>query len=168
QITHAMLRWMAPFLSFTAEEAWPILAPGRSPSIFTETFSTFDAPDAALLAKWARIRAIRDEVNKAIEAVRTQGGVGSSLQANVTVAANAEDRALLAALGDDLKFVFITSAAEVVAGDALAVTVAPSQATKCERCWHWRADVGHDAAHPGLCGRCTSNLHGAGEVRTIA
>jgi isoleucyl-tRNA synthetase len=168
QITHAMLRWMAPFLSFTAEEAWPILAPGKSPSIFTETFSAFDAPDAALLAKWQRIRAIRDEVNRAIEAVRTQGGVGSSLQANVTVAAHAEDRALLASLGDDLKFVFITSAAEVVAGDALAVTVAPSTATKCERCWHWRADVGHDAAHPALCGRCTSNLHGAGEVRTIA
>jgi isoleucyl-tRNA synthetase len=159
---------MAPFLSFTAEEAWPVLAPGRSPSIFTETFSTFDAPDTALLAKWQRVRAIRDEVNKAIEAVRAEGGVGSSLQANVTLAANAEDRALLATLGEDLKFVLITSVAEVTAGDALAVAVTPSKATKCERCWHWRDDVGHDAAHPGLCGRCTSNLYGAGEVRTIA
>jgi isoleucyl-tRNA synthetase len=168
QITHAMLRWMAPFLSFTAEEAWPILAAGKSPSIFTETFSTFDAPDAALLAKWQRIRAIRDEVNKAIEAVRTSGAVGSSLQANVTVAASAEDRALLGALGDDLKFVFITSQAAVVPGDALAVTVTPSTATKCERCWHWRDDVGRDAAHPALCGRCISNLYGAGENRTIA
>jgi isoleucyl-tRNA synthetase len=168
QITHAMLRWMAPFLSFTAEEAWPILAPGRSPSIFTETFSTFDAPDTALLGKWQRIRAIRDEVNKAIEAVRAAGGVGSSLQANVTVAANAEDRELLASLRDDLKFVLITSQAVVVPGDALAVTVMPSTATKCERCWHWRTDVGRDAAHPALCGRCISNLHGAGEVRTIA
>jgi isoleucyl-tRNA synthetase len=168
QITHAMLRWMAPFLSFTAEEAWPILAPGKSPSIFTETFSTFDVPDAALLAKWQRIRAIRDEVNKAIEAVRASGAVGSSLQANVTVAANAEDRALLATLGDDLKFVFITSVATVVEGDALAVKVEPSAARKCERCWHWRDDVGRDAKHPALCGRCTSNLYGAGEVRTVA
>jgi isoleucyl-tRNA synthetase len=168
QITHAMLRWMAPFLSFTAEEAWPILAPGQSPSIFTETYSTFDAPDAALLAKWQRIRAIRDEVNKAIEAVRSAGSVGSSLQANVTLAVNAEDRALLATLGDDLKFVFITSQAAILPGEALAVTVTPSTSTKCERCWHWRDDVGHDAAHPTLCGRCTSNLYGAGEVRTIA
>jgi len=168
QITHAMLRWMAPFLSFTAEEAWPILAPGKSPSIFTETFFAFDAPDAALLAKWSRIRAIRDEVNKSIEAVRTSGGVGSSLQANVTVTANAEDRALLATLGDDLKFVFITSVAEVIAGDALAVNVEPSAARKCERCWHWRADVGHDAQHPALCGRCTSNLYGEGETRRVA
>jgi isoleucyl-tRNA synthetase len=90
-----MLRWMAPFLSFTAEEAWPVLAPGKSASIFTETFWAFDAPDAALLARWSRVRAIRDEVNKAIEAVRTAGGVGSSLQAGVTLSAGADDRALL-------------------------------------------------------------------------
>jgi isoleucyl-tRNA synthetase len=170
QITHAMLRWMAPFLSFTAEEAWPILAPGRSPSIFTETFSVFDAPDAALLAKWARIRAIRDEVNKAIEVERSKGDIGSSLQANVTVFAGVDDRELLEPLGSDLKFVFITSQAklEPVTGDTLAVFVTPSTATKCERCWHWRDDVGHDAGHPALCGRCTSNLYGDGEARTVA
>jgi isoleucyl-tRNA synthetase len=168
QITHAMLRWMAPFLSFTAEEAWPILAPGRSPSIFTETYWSFDAPDAALLAKWQRIHAIRDEVNKAIETVRTAGGVGSSLQAEVVVSVNAEDQALLASLGDELKFVLITSAARLAPGAALAVAVTPSAATKCDRCWHWRSDVGHDAAHPALCGRCTSNLFGAGESRLVA
>lgn len=170
-VTNAMLRWMAPFLSFTAEEAWPVLAPGKSASIFTETYWTFADPgesSRALLAKWQRVRAIRDEVNKAIEALRTEGGVGSSLQAEVTLAANADDRALLATLGDDLKFVLITSAAAVTPGDALAVTVTPSKAAKCERCWHWRDDVGHDAAHPGLCGRCTSNLYGAGETRTVA
>jgi isoleucyl-tRNA synthetase len=137
-------------------------------SIFTETFTPFDALDAALLAKWQRIRAIRDEVNKAIEAVRSAGAVGSSLQANVTVASNAEDHALLASLGDDLKFVFITSVAEVLEGDTLAVKVAPSTAMKCERCWHWRSDVGHDAQHPALCGRCTSNLYGEGEIRRFA
>jgi isoleucyl-tRNA synthetase len=168
QVTHAMLRWMAPFLSFTAEEAWPILAPGASPSIFTETFWTFDAPDAALLARWQRIRAIRDEVNKAIEARRADGQVGSSLQAEVTLAASDDDRALLESLGDDLKFVLITSAARLQPGAALAVTVTPSAATKCERCWHWRDDVGRDAAHPGLCGRCCSNLFGAGEARRVA
>ena len=168
QVTHAMLRWMAPFLSFTAEEAWPILAPGQSPSIFTETFWRFDAPDHTLLAKWQRVRAIRDEVNKAIETVRTVGGVGSSLQAEVALSVNAADHALLATLGDDLKFVWITSQAALQRGDTLAVTVTPSAATKCERCWHWRSDVGHDAAHPALCGRCTTNLYGAGESRRIA
>ncbi len=168
QITHAMLRWMAPFLSFTAEEAWPILAPGKSPSIFTETFSTFDAPDAALLAKWQRIRAIRDEANKAIEAVRTAGAVGSSLQADLALSLAPADHDLLSSLGEDLKFVLISSRVTLARGDALAVSVTPSTATKCERCWHWRSDVGHDAAHPALCGRCTSNLFGAGESRTIA
>ncbi|MCA0243698.1 MAG: isoleucine--tRNA ligase [Proteobacteria bacterium] len=168
QVTHAMLRWMAPFLSFTAEEAWPVLAPGASPSIFSETFWTFDAPDAALLAKWQRIRAIRDEVNKAIESLRAEGQVGSSLQATVQVTAPAADHALLASLGDDLKFIFITSQASLSEGPELAVTVTPSTARKCERCWHWRDDVGHDAAHPGLCGRCSSNLFGAGETRRVA
>jgi isoleucyl-tRNA synthetase len=168
QITHAMLRWMAPFLSFTAEEAWPILAPGASPSIFTETFWRFDAPDAELLAKWQRVRAIRDEVNKSIEALRADGRVGSSLQANVVVGVDDEDRALLASLGDDLKFVLITSAAALAPAASLQVTVQPSSAVKCERCWHWRDDVGHDPKHPALCGRCTSNLVGAGEVRTVA
>jgi isoleucyl-tRNA synthetase len=170
QITHAMLRWMAPFLSFTAEEAWPILAPGQSCSIFTETFWTFDAPDAALLAKWQRIRAIRDEVNKAIEGKRSEGVVGSSLQARVTVFCGIDDRELLSSLGDELKFVLITSQAKLerVQGDTLAALVEPSTDRKCERCWHWRDDVGHDKAHPALCGRCTSNLYGAGEHRSIA
>jgi isoleucyl-tRNA synthetase len=165
-ITHAMLRWMAPFLSFTADEAWQVFGGGSS--ILTETFWAFEAPDAALLARWKRIRELRDGVNKEIEAVRTTGAVGSSLQAEVTLTATPDDEALLATLGDELKFVLITSAAEVVAGDATAVAVRPSTHRKCERCWHWRADVGHDAGHPALCGRCTSNLFGAGETRRAA
>ena len=171
QITQAMLRWMAPFLSFTAEEAWAVVAPGQG-SVFKQTYWDFAGvgatTDAALLAKWQALREVRDAVNKAIETVRTEGGVGSSLQAEVTVTAPPETHALLASLGEDLKFVFITSKATLVTGDALAVTVTPSSATKCERCWHWRDDVGSDPAHPTLCGRCTSNLYGAGEVRTVA
>ncbi|MFO1332292.1 MAG: isoleucine--tRNA ligase [Rubrivivax sp.] len=168
QITQAMLRWMAPFLSFTAEEAWKVFAPGASPSIFTETYWKFDAPDEALLAKWARIREIRDVANKEIEAVRTAGQVGSSLQANLTITAPAADHALLAALGEDLRFVTITSAVKLAPGDALAVAVTPSSAIKCERCWHWRDDVGRDPEHPTICGRCTDNLFGAGEARSVA
>ncbi|MBG6081351.1 isoleucine--tRNA ligase [Rubrivivax gelatinosus] len=165
-VTQAMLRWMAPFLSFTAEEAWKLV--GTTPSIFTETYLDFPTPDAELLAKWARIRAVRERVNKEIEAVRTTGAVGSSLQANVTIGAPADQLELLKSLGDDLRFVLITSKAVLAAADELQVTVTPSSDTKCERCWHWRDDVGHDPAHPGLCGRCTSNLYGEGEARRVA
>ena len=166
QITHAMLRWMAPFLSFTAEEAWKFF--GQSESIFMETYADLPPQDDALLAKWSRIREIRDAVNKDIEAVRAEGQVGSSLQANVTLQVNLEDHAMLASLGDDLKFVFITSAIDLLAGDALQSSAKASSALKCERCWHYQDDIGLDAAHPTICGRCISNLYGAGEVRKFA
>ena len=161
-----MLRWMAPFLSFTAEEAWKLF--GTSESIFLETYVRLPQADDALLAKWARIREVRDQVNKDIEALRAGGQVGSSLQANVALTVNAGDHALLASLGEDLKFVFITSAIELIVGDAISARVAAANAQKCERCWHWRDDVGHDPAHPSICGRCTSNLYGAGENRRFA
>ncbi|QTX21182.1 isoleucine--tRNA ligase [Comamonas aquatica] len=166
QITHALLRWMAPFLSFTAEEAWKIF--GSSESIFLEKFTDLPAGDEALLAKWQRLREIRDVVNKDIEDVRTTGAVGASLQAEVTLTAEPEDLALLQSLGDDLKFVFITSAAQAVAGEALTTSVQASEHAKCERCWHYRDDVGVNPEHPTLCGRCDSNLHGAGEARSKA
>ncbi len=169
-ICNAMLRWMAPFLSFTAEEAWPIFAPGKSVSIFTETYVDVALwRDSALLAKWKRIQQVRDLVNKEIEAVRSAGGVGSSLQADVTIAAVESDQAVLASLGDALRFVTITSKAELLAPAAeLSISVTPSTSVKCERCWHYRDDVGGDPAHPTICGRCTSNLFGNGEQRTVA
>jgi isoleucyl-tRNA synthetase len=166
RITHAMLRLMAPFLSFTAEEAWQTF--GSSESIFMETFSDLGTPNEALLAKWARIREIRDQVNKDIEALRADGKVGASLQAAVTLQAGPEDHALLASLGHDLKFVFITSQLHLEAGDSLAAKVTVSNDTKCERCWHYAPDVGVNPAHPTLCGRCDSNLHGHGETRLFA
>ena len=173
-ITQAMLRWMAPFLSFTAEEAWAVLgAEGKTPtanqaSIFLDGYLQLDAPDEALLAKWARIRAVREAVNKDIETLRAAGQVGASLQAEVTLTVPPEEHALLSSLGEDLKFVFITSAITLVAGSAQSIEVAASNGTKCERCWHYRQDIGVDAAHPTLCGRCTSNLYGAGEQRVFA
>ena len=172
QITQAMLRWMAPFLSFTAEEAWALF--GQSDTIFTQTFWQFDvgsagASDAAsLLSKWSRIHAIRDEVNKAIEAVRSTGAVGASLQAELVLRVNEQDEMLLKSLGADLRFVFITSAVKLASAAELSVGVAPSAHPKCERCWHYREDVGANPAHPSLCGRCDSNLNGAGEVRSVA
>ncbi|WP_270174163.1 isoleucine--tRNA ligase [Diaphorobacter sp. ED-3] len=166
QITHAMLRWMAPFLSFTAEEAWKVF--GQSETIYLETYQTIPTADEGLAAKWERLREIRDAVNKEIETVRAAGTVGSSLQAVVTLTAAPEDHALLASLGDDLKFVLIVSATHLVAGSALQISVAASSDAKCERCWHYRADVGQNPEHPTLCGRCDSNLHGAGENRVHA
>jgi isoleucyl-tRNA synthetase len=174
QISQAMLRWMAPFLSFTAEEAWTVLgADGKTPSatkdsIFMDGYVTLQAPDTALLAKWNRIREIREAVNKDIETLRAAGQVGASLQAEVTLTVTAEDHAILSSLGADLKFVFITSAITLVAGDALSAGVSASNGIKCERCWHYTSDVGTVASHPTLCGRCVTNLDGAGEKRTFA
>ncbi len=173
RITHAMLRWMAPFLSFTAEEAWQLL--GSSESIFMETYLDFPAHQPGhnasgqdLLVKWGRIREIRDLVNKEIEVLRAAGKVGSSLQAEVALTLARADYELLASLDHDLKFVFITSAIEIEAGDELSISVKASEHIKCERCWHYRQEVGADPSHPTLCGRCTSNLYGAGETRIHA
>jgi len=128
----------------------------------------YGGPDSELLARWNRIRAIRDAANKEIEALREKGRVGSSLQANLVITAAPEDHALLAGLGQDLKFVFIASAVKLQAGTELAIEAHPSTHAKCDRCWHWRADVGADPQHPALCGRCVSNLFGAGEPRDHA
>ena len=166
RITHAMLRLMAPFLSFTAEEAWQSF--GSSESIFMETFSDLGTPNEALLAKWSRIREIRDQVNKDIEALRADGKVGASLQASVNLQVGPEDHALLVSLGNDLKFVFITSLLNLEEGSELVAKVSVSQDTKCDRCWHYSPDVGVNPSHPTLCGRCDSNLHGAGEKRLFA
>ena len=167
-ITHALLRWMAPFLSFTAEEAWKDFGKSATGTIFTETYAQLDAADNALMAKWSRIREIRDVVNKDIEALRAEGKVGSSLQAEVQLTVPADDFALLSLLGDDVKFVFITSAIYLVAGSAVSTVVSASKHVKCERCWHYRDDVGIDPAHPTICGRCISNLVGSGEQRKHA
>ena len=165
QITHAMLRWMAPFLSFTAEEAWGVF--GDSESIFLETYTDMGAVDAGLLEKWAQIQAVRELANKEIETKRSAGELGASLQAELTIHCEGAAYAVLAALGTDLKFVFITSQV-VLAKGPLQVEVKASAATKCDRCWHYNDDVGQHAEHPSLCGRCISNLHGAGEVRHFA
>jgi isoleucyl-tRNA synthetase len=169
-IRDALLKLMAPILSFTAEEAWQLLRPDER-TIFVHTWPDMvpKVADAdALLAKWDRILAVRAVVLKELESLRMEGRIGSSLQAEVTVSAPPEDYAGLASLGDDLRFVFITSAAAVEPGDELAVAVNPSTGEKCERCWHWRFDVGQDRAHPALCARCVANLFGAGEPRRYA
>ena len=168
-ITAAYLRLMAPILSFTAEEAFAIFEPGKSVSIFTEEF--FDLPEIAgaeeLLAKWERIRKVRTDVQKEIENLRTEGKVGSSLQAEVDITVDGDDYEALASLGDELRFVMITSRADLHQGPA-SVSVHQSTAPKCARCWHYTATVGTVADHPTLCARCAENLFGAGETRRFA
>ncbi len=170
-ITQTLLRLMAPILSFTAEEAWALLKPDAL-TIFTERFHALptQADSAALLNKWERVRALRADVTKKLEAVRSQGAIGSSLQAEVQIQAPAADYELLASLGNDLRFVLIVSRTQLSpsATDELVVQVTPSEHEKCERCWHWREDVGADPAHKLICGRCVSNLFGAGEARLVA
>jgi isoleucyl-tRNA synthetase len=178
-ITNSLLRLMAPILSFTAEEAWPLFAPAlhreQGETIFTQTWYAFpEVPDAdALLSKWQTLRQWRGDVMRRLEALRATGAIGSSLQAEVTVRAGGELFETLASLGNDLRFVLITSQARLEESDAppeapAEIDVTPSAHAKCERCWHWREDVGADPAHPGLCGRCVQNLHGAGEPRHFA
>ena len=177
-ITQSMLRLMAPILSFTTEEAWAIFADKETftsgeETIFTQTYYALPevADAAALLARFAVLREQRAEVTKQLEAIRITGSIGSSLQADVEIKASGDKFAALNSVGDDLKFVLITSQAtvtEVASAAEEAIIVTPSAHQKCERCWHYRADVGAHAAHPGLCGRCVSNLFGQGEVRKFA
>jgi isoleucyl-tRNA synthetase len=128
----------------------------------------FPQVDAGLLHKWSLIREFRGRVTKELEAVRAAGGIGSSLQAELDVHVGGELYDALASLGDDLRFVFITSRATVHRDPEGRIVVTPSAHRKCERCWHYRADVGADPAHPQICGRCVSNLHGSGESRCCA
>ncbi len=171
-IAHGLLRLIAPYLSFTAEEAYKVLKPGQD-TIFTEVYHAYpQVPEAGeLLDKWTLVRSARGDVTKALEEARTANAIGSSLQAEVEVRASGARYDALASLGADLKFVLITSAAALVKVDSEAdegVEVHASKYLKCERCWHYCADVGANAEHPGLCGRCLSNLFGSGETRSAA
>ena len=176
-VTHSLLRLMAPMLSFTAEEAWAILNPPREgepqESVFLHTWTDVlpkQEGEKDLSARWKRIREIRAEVVKRLEQARTAGLIGSSLQADVVLLLPQPDLDLMRSLGEDLKFVFITSSAGVEPSpdEGIMIEVRASQDTKCERCWHYRADVGSQRSHPTICGRCVQNLHGPGEERRHA
>ena len=161
-ITQAVVRLMAPVLSFTAEEVWQSFTGQSEDSVFFHTL--YELPATAhpeeLLAKWQRLRELRDPVRKEIENLRAAGKVGASLQAEVALSADGQEHEVLASLGEELKFALITSAARLRRGEP-RVEVTPSAHPKCDRCWHYRADV--DAE--GLCGRCRLNLGGPGEPR---
>jgi isoleucyl-tRNA synthetase len=173
-IVQTLARLLAPILAFTAEEVWALA--GRGDTVMTSTWHELPAQDgeADLVLRWRGIRAVRAEVVKVLEEIRTAGKIGSSLQAEVEIRASGAQYELLASLEDDLRFVLICSATTLVkAADAgaEAIIAVPSSHRKCARCWHWRADVGrhaHADEHPELCGRCADNLFGSGERREFA
>ena len=182
-IVQSLTRLMAPILSFTAEEIRQVQG---GESVMLSTWHTLpELPGQSELAsRWQAIRAVRAEVAKVLEDLRAAGKIGSSLQAEVTIKASGETFDLLAALGDDLRFVLIcskvtlakvgaggTASAGATSNTGTAIEAIPTSHTKCARCWHWRADVGrheHAGEHPELCGRCANNLFGAGEARDHA
>jgi isoleucyl-tRNA synthetase len=149
--------------------------------VFEQTWYEFGLPRDAdeLRSRWSRLRLLRSDVLKQLEALRAAGRIGSSLAGEVELHAGGENREFLKSFDDDLRFVFITSQARVLdngqPGDVTAAAmpdvtlrVVPSPHGKCERCWHYRSDVGKQGEHPGLCGRCVANLFGTGEPRVHA
>ncbi|GAA0197616.1 isoleucine--tRNA ligase [Kangiella japonica] len=182
-IVEALVRWMAPILSFTANEIWPLLpkpANGeREKSVFISEWyqGLFPMENAEITAQdWELISTVKNAINKAIEVKRKDGSIGGSLQAEVTIHADEKLYAVLSKLEDELRFVFITSQAKLAkdeAGEAtdvegLKLTISASDAEKCERCWHHREDVGSNSDHPTICSRCVENVVGDGETRHYA
>ncbi len=172
-ITHSLVRLFAPILSFTADEVWEHLTGDRDGSVLLQQWHTFPSQSDAgsLQHRWANIRELRAQVLKKLETSRAQGDIGSSLAATVEIRAGGEDFALLQTLEDDLRFVLIVSEASLIHDPSVQhpeITVKPSSHAKCERCWHYREDVGSHAAHPTLCQRCITNLYGDGEQRQFA
>lgn len=184
-IIEALVRWMAPILSFTAEEIWQYLPGKRNESVFLNTWYNDLAalPESEFMNQtyWEQLRKIRDAVNKELENLRNDGRLGSGLEAHVELYAEASLKAQLDALKNELRFVLITSGAEIHLANShltdvtaavdvpgLWIKVTPVTYQKCERCWHRRADVGANTAHATLCSRCVENVDGQGEVRKYA
>lgn len=182
-VLEGLVRWIAPVLSFTADEIWGYMPGPREPSVFLTPFHEFPAvPDQGVadLGFWERIRAVREQVARELERLRASGIIGSSLDANVRLFASAELKWELDRLGAELRFVLITSDARVEAADIappeavatsipdLHILVTAAGGEKCIRCWHRTGDVGTSGNHPALCARCVTNVEGPGETRVIA
>ena len=172
-ITHTMMRLMAPILSFTANEIWQTLGLDAESTVFEDVWYAVPAHglSAERIQAWKTIITARGEAAKEIEVLRAQGLVGSSLQAELEFNVPTETFDALNSLDDDLRFVMITSSAKVyklATGGVTKIAVIASAHSKCERCWHYRADVGADVAHPTICTRCVSNLFATGEARHFA
>ncbi len=183
-IAEALVRWMAPIMSFTADEIWNVM-PGKRPQyVFTEEWYDglfgLDAQDSMNDDYWATLLAVRGEVNKVLEQARADKLIGGSLEAAVTLYADDALAAQLNSLGNELRFVLLTSQADVKPLsaapesavnselDGLRIGFGKAEGSKCPRCWHYATDIGQDSEHPELCGRCVTNVAGNGEERKFA
>ena len=179
-ILEALARWIAPILSFTADEIWQLMPGVRDASVFTQRWMVFPAQPPVDAKDWSLRLEAREAVRKALENLRAAGQIGSGLNAEVQLFADDDLYRALQNLGPELRFWFQTSEAsvdtvsaapadaqrfELEAQASLLLVARPCAHTKCERCWHQRADVGASAEHPSLCARCVDNVAGAGETR---
>lgn len=183
-VLQALVRWIAPILSFTADELWQYVPGQEKETVFTEVWYrslfAFEESERMNRAYWAKVQEVKDAVNKVLEAARNDGDVGGSLTAEVTLFCDRELADQLGELGEELRFVTLTSSAtlkplgEAPAAarstdlDNLKVLVEKSGNEKCSRCWHQRPEVGQIAEHPQLCSRCVENVAGSGEERRYA
>jgi isoleucyl-tRNA synthetase len=178
-LIETLTRWVAPILSYTADELWEHIPGSRAASVQLDQWYAIPQSQASSMNAdyWTQVMAVKQAVNKSLEAQRNDGVIGGSLSAEITLYAAPALHEQLAQLGDELRFVLLTSAATLVAGQAegvatelegLNIDIQASAHTKCERCWHHREDVGTVAAEPELCSRCNDNVHGDGEVRKFA
>ena len=183
QVAEALVRWIAPILSFTADEIWQHLPGEHGDTVFYETWyeGLTALPENAELGRdyWRRMYGVKEAVNKCLEESRARGEIKGSLSAEVTLYCEGDLAADLEKLGEELRFVLITSeatvrpvseagSAEMTSCEGLRLKVAPATHAKCERCWHHREDVGTQPGHEDLCGRCVTNVEGAGETRSFA
>ncbi|MCY4472733.1 MAG: isoleucine--tRNA ligase [Kistimonas sp.] len=182
-ILEALVRWIAPVLSFTAEEIWQCMPGERAQSVhLAQWYSNLPSLEAEELDAdfWQQIISVRAEVNKALEQARAANVIGGSLQAEVTLFVDEQHRAQLERLGNELRFVLITSDARLqdltqatatawqASHAGLRIDIAPSRHSKCARCWHQCKDVGQHHEYTDLCGRCVDNIAGEGETRRYA
>lgn len=183
-IAEALVRWMAPIMSFTADEIWNVM-PGKRPQyVFTEEWYDglfgLNAQESMNDDYWAVLLSVRGEVNKVLEQARADKLIGGSLEAAVTLYADDALAAQLNSLGNELRFVLLTSQADVKPLSAapesavnselagLRIGFGKAEGSKCPRCWHYTTDIGQDSEHPELCGRCVTNVAGNGEERKFA
>ena len=171
RIAEAFVRWVAPVLSFTADEMWAFLPGERKGNVLFATWYDGLAPleaNAALsAADFDQLLALREQVAKVLEPMRANSQIGAALEAEITVSVNAALASKWQPLADELRFFLISGDVSVTAveADEVFVLAQPTSKTKCVRCWHHRADIGADAKHPELCARCASNVEGPGEDR---
>ncbi|APP77056.1 isoleucine--tRNA ligase [Xanthomonas vesicatoria ATCC 35937] len=170
-VAEAFVRWVAPVLTFTAEELWGYLPGEHAGNVLFATWYDGLAPlpgDAALTSvDFEKLLALREQVAKVLEPMRANGAIGAALEAEITVAADAQTAERWQPLAEELRFLFISGDVSVTAAstDDIFVSAQPTTKAKCVRCWHHQASVGSDARHPELCCRCVSNIEGPGEER---